>query len=182
MKWLVLALISPLALSGQSIVGKVVDVIPLPLPNAPVGLLPVEGDRVAQSTHTDANGTFQFLSVEPGEYVIIARTGGFQSRVLPVRVSSGHETDVGVLELRISGCDSPGVICDTFGTPPPRPPAVPVIDLCEALKSPDRYENKLIVMVGLLTTVRGWPTLTATCDIRMPPASFLRVDGFRELK
>jgi hypothetical protein len=39
-----------------------------------------------------------------------------------------------------------------------------VIDLCEALKSPDRYENKLIVMVGLLTTVRGWPTLTATCD------------------
>jgi len=40
----------------------------------------------------------------------------------------------------------------------------PVADLCESLKSPERYGSKLIVMVGILTTLHGWPTLTATCD------------------
>src|SRR4029079_12410721 len=35
---------------------------------------------------------------------------------------------------------------------------------CEALKTPDRYGSKLIVMVGMLTILHGWPTLTATCD------------------
>ncbi len=39
-----------------------------------------------------------------------------------------------------------------------------MVDLCEALKTPDRYASKLIVMVGMLTTVRGWPALTASCD------------------
>jgi len=40
----------------------------------------------------------------------------------------------------------------------------PVADLCESLKSPDRYASKLIVMVGTLTTLHGLPTLTATCS------------------
>jgi hypothetical protein len=39
-----------------------------------------------------------------------------------------------------------------------------VVDLCEALKSPHQYGNKLIVIVGKLTTLHGWPTLTAACD------------------
>jgi hypothetical protein len=163
-KWLVLALISPLALSGQSIVGRVVDVIPLPLRNALVELLPVGGDWITQSTRTDASGTFQFSAFESGEYVILARMGGFQSRVLQVRVASGQKVDAGALELRLSGCDSPGVSCDYFGNPRPRRPPVPVVDLCEALKSSDRFGNKLIVMVGMLTTLHGRPALTATCD------------------
>ena len=102
-----------------------------------VGLLPVGDDWVRQSTHTDANGAFQFFSVEPGEYVLIARSGGFQSRALRVRALSGQEVDAGALELGISGCESPGVNCDTFGVPPTRRPPVPVVDLCEALKSPE---------------------------------------------
>ena len=96
--------------------------------------------------------------------MILAREGGFQSRVLRVRAMSGERVDVGTLKLRISGCDSPGVNCDTFGPTPPHRPPVAVVDLCEALKNPDRYENKLTVMVGMLTTLHGRPTLTATCD------------------
>jgi hypothetical protein len=41
---------------------------------------------------------------------------------------------------------------------------MPAVDLCTALKSPDRYGSKLIVMVGILSTLHGWPTLTATCN------------------
>lgn len=109
-------------------------------------------------------GRFQFSPVAAGEYVIVARAAGFQSRVLTLHVSSEHEADVGTLELRIGSCDNPGTYCDYFsGGAPPRP-QVAVVDLCEALKSPDRYGNKLMVIIGILTTVRGWPALTATCD------------------
>jgi hypothetical protein len=73
------------------------------------------------------------------------------------------EADIGSLELGIDGCDNPGVNCDYLIKPPP-PPPTPVVDLCEAMKSPDQYGNKLIVVVGMLTTLHGWPTLTATCD------------------
>jgi hypothetical protein len=132
--------------------------------NVRVGLLPVGADGVTKSTHTDPNGTFRLSPIESGDYVIIARSAGFQSRVLALRVSSGQEADVGTLVLRIVSCDSPGTNCDyIFGGAPPQPP-VPVVDLCTALKSPDRYGNKLIVMVGMLTTLHGRPAFTATCD------------------
>jgi hypothetical protein len=79
-----------------------------------------------------------------------------------VRISSG-ETDVGTLKPKFfTGCESPIGNCNTVG--PPTWPEAPVADLCEALKGPDRYASKLIVMVGMLTTLNGLPTLTATCD------------------
>jgi hypothetical protein len=197
--------------------------------------------------------------------MVIAGGDGSIRRVLIAHVLNEKEVDLGTLKIRESSCDSPGIYCDYFLTPrPPRPPA-PLVDLCQALKSPDRYGNTLIVMVGMLTALNGLPTLTATCgsalasggltwinavllpwqaapqesltlpnipdlkkkladlaatvrrtggsatarvgavygfldipdglqvvpcagdsctqpDIRMPPASFLRVDGFQELK
>ena len=72
--WLILAFLFPLVLNAQSITGKVVDVIPLPLPNAPVGLLPVGGDWVTQSAHTAADGTFRFFPVEAGEYMVFVES------------------------------------------------------------------------------------------------------------
>ena len=163
-KWLGITLLLPLVISAQSITGKIVDPIPLPLPGVPVGLLTVGGEWVTKSTQTDSNGTFKFIGVEPGEYVLTARTGGFQSRVLRVRALSGKDVDAGALELRVSGCDSPGVNCDTFGPIPPRRPPVLVVDLCEALRSPGRYGNQLIVVVATLTNLHGSPTLTARCS------------------
>jgi hypothetical protein len=150
---------------GQSITGKIVDPALAPVEHVSIGLRPVGADQVTKSTQTDSKGAFQLSPVEPGEYVLIARNTGFQSRVLGVRAVSGREVDTGVLVLRVVGCDSPGVICDTFGTAPPRrpPPPVPVVDLCEALNAPDLYGRNLIVMVGMLTTLHGSPTLTATC-------------------
>jgi len=162
--WLGVALLVPLVACGQSITGRVVDPAQASIGNVVVGLLPVGGDWVTRSTSTDPYGSFRFLSVASGEYVIVARVAGFQSRALTVRVSSGHEADVGTFELRIGSCDSPGTYCDYFSGDAPSRPPVPVVDLCEALKSPDRYGNKPIIIVGILTTVRGWPTLTATCD------------------
>ena len=154
----------PLLTYGQSITGRFVDPARASIGNVGVGLLPVGGDWVTRSTHTDPYGSFRFLPVGPGEYLIIARGAGFQSRVLTIRVSSGNEADVGTFELRISSCDSPGVFCDSFGAPSPARPPAPLVDLCQALKSPGRYGNRLIVLVGTLSTLNGWPTLTAPCD------------------
>lgn len=160
-----MALLVPLLVCGQSITGRFVDPYPAGVGGVVVGLLPAGADWVTRSTHSEPNGTFKLSPVQPGEYVIVARGAGFQSRVLTTSVSSGNETDVGTLELRIASCDSPGILsCDNFGSsPPPRPP-IPVVDLCEALKHPDRYGNKIIVIVGVITSVRGWPSLTATCN------------------
>jgi len=160
--WLGLGLLIPLLTCGQSITGKIVDPIPLPLSNVPIGLLPVVGDWIMRSTHSDANGAFLFFPVEPGDYVIVTREFGYQSQVRVVHVSNS-ETDVGTLKPKIfTGCESPIGNCNTVGTP--IWPEAPVADLCEVLKSPDRHASKLIVMVGILTTHQGWPTLTAACD------------------
>jgi hypothetical protein len=165
-KRLWLAFLFAFVVNALSITGKLVDPIRASVGNVVVELLPVGGDWVTQSTRTESNGTFKLPPVKPGEYVIVARAAGFQSRVLTIRVTGGNEADVGTLELKIGSCDGPGINCDSFfgGPPPPPRPPVPVVDLCEALKNPDRYGNKLILIVGVLTTVRGWPSLTATCD------------------
>jgi hypothetical protein len=148
--------------NAQSIIGKIVDPIPLPWPNVPMGLLPVGSDWITQSAHTGSDGTFRFFPVEPGIYVVISRASEFRSQVRVVHVSS-NDSDIGTLKPKFfTGCESPIGNCNTVGTP--SWPEAPVVDLCEALKSADRYASKLIVMVGGLTTVRGWPTLTATCD------------------
>jgi hypothetical protein len=163
-KRLALALLLPLFIRGQSITGKTIDPALFALKGVSVRLLPVGGDWVTRSIQTDSNGRFRFFPVDPGEYVIVARHSGFRSRVRVVHVFGETEVDIGVLELGIGSCDYPGIICDSFlKRPPPRPP-VPVVDLCEALKSPDRYGNQLIVVVGMPATLDGWPTLTATCD------------------
>ena len=162
MKWLGITLLLPLVMSAQSITGKIVDPIPLPLPGVPVGLLTVGGEWVTKSTQTDSNGTFRFSPIEPGDYVLLLRVNGFRGQVQVVRVASG-ETDVGTLEPKFfQGCESPIGNCNTVG--PPSWPEAPVVDLCEGLKTPDRYASKLIVMVGTLTTLHGLPTLTATCS------------------
>jgi hypothetical protein len=110
------------------------------------------------------NGTFRFSPIEPGDYVIVAREAGFQSQVRVVHVSSA-ETNVGTLNPKIfTGCASPIGNCDTVTVGTPTWPEAPLVNLCGALKNPDRYASKLIVMVGMLTTVRGWPALTATCN------------------
>jgi hypothetical protein len=164
-KWPGIALLTPLLMYGQSITGKIVDSISLPLRNVPVGLLPVGADWVTKSTHTDPDGNFRFFPIGPGDYVIVAKEAGFQSQVRVVHVSS-TETDVGTLKVRLfTGCESPIGNCNNV-LPPPMPLA-PVINLCEILRSPDRYGSKLVVMVGVLTTLHGWPTLTATCDIAL---------------
>jgi len=157
----------PLVVSAQSITGKIVDPIFAPVERVSIGLFPVGADGATKSTQTDWEGAFRLSPVEPGEYVLIARNTGFQSRVLGVRVLSGRDVDAGVLVLRVMPCESPAVDCDHFGPAPPRPPPrppVPVVDLCEALKAPDLYGRNLIVMVGTLTTLHGSPTLTATCN------------------
>ena len=163
-KRLGIALLVPLFACGQSITGKIVDPISLPLRNVPVGLLPAGADGVTKSTHTDSNGKFRFSPVEPGEYVVIARAVGFRGKVLAIQVISEEDADVGTLKLTGPSCDSQGVNCDTFGTPPPDRPPIPVVDLCEALKDPARYGNNLIIIVGVLTALHGWPAVAAACD------------------
>lgn len=161
-KWLGITLLLPLVISAQSITGKIVDPALAPVEHVSIGLRPVGADQVTKSTHTDSDGVFRLSPVEPGEYVLIARNTGFQSRVLGVRTVTGREVDAGVLVLRVQSCESPGVDCDHAGPVPPWPP-VPVVDLCDALKAPDLYGRNLVVMVGTLTTLHGSPTLTATC-------------------
>ena len=164
MKWLGITLLLPLVISAQSITGKIVDPALAPVEHVSIGLRPVGADQVTKSTQTDSEGAFRLSPVEPGEYVLIARKTGFQSRVLAVRVVAGKEAELGAMEIRVVSCDFPGVNCDYFGSLPPTRSPVPVVDLCEALKSPAQYGNKLIVMVGTLTALNGLPALTAKCD------------------
>ena len=162
--WLGIILLLPLVISAQSITGKIVDPVLAPVEHVSIGLRPVGGDQVTKSTQTDSEGAFRLSPVEPGEYVLIARNAGFQSRVLGVHVVAGKDAELGALELRVVSCDFPGVDCDYFGSSPPTRLPVPVVDLCEALKAPDLYGRNLIVMVGMLTTLHGSPSLTATCS------------------
>ncbi len=166
MNWHSIALLVPLAVWGQSITGRFVDPVQASVGKVSVELLPVGGDRIAKSTQTDPNGIFRLSPVEPGDYVLYARVAGFRGRVLAVHVSNRAESNVGTLVLEILSCESPGVSCDYFGPPlPPRaPPPIPVVDLCECLRSPERYGNKWILIVGNLTSLDGLLALTADCD------------------
>ena len=165
MKRLALVLLFPLALGAQTITGKIVDPIPLPMRYVSVGLLPVGADWVVESTHTDANGIFRFFPAAPGEYVVVVKEPEFRGQVWAVHFST-EAIDVGTLKAKLfSGCESPIGNCNTVGERP-LPPA-PLVGLCEVLKTPERFRDGLVMMVGILTSLHDRPVLTARCNSQL---------------
>ncbi len=72
--------------AGQPVTGVVVDATGAVLPNAQVSLTPVTG--AAQTTTTDATGTFRFEGVLPGRYDVRITFEGFQPTTVRVTVGS----------------------------------------------------------------------------------------------
>jgi hypothetical protein len=67
------------------------------------------------------NGTFESAILPAGSYTLTAWAQGFNAHSLTVQVRDGETTELGEIELGVSGCDDPGVICDDFGLRPPDP-------------------------------------------------------------
>ena len=66
-----------------------------------------------------------------------------------VHVDAGKELDLGHFAIEISGCDDPRVNCDPIG-PAPVPDPIRILTVCEALRNLDRYNFKLVIIVGRL--------------------------------
>src|SRR5215470_12519608 len=78
---LAIALLIPSALFAQTsgrVVGHIVDNTNAPMPE---GMVTVTGPTLpgAQSTASDANGNFRFLSQPPGDYHVKAEIAGFKT-------------------------------------------------------------------------------------------------------
>lgn len=75
----------------------IVDTSPIDGAGHAVVLVDTNGQKL--TVNTEANGAFRFPEVLPGLYAIDVRIDGFAPLVVPnVRVKSGEEVDVGVLE------------------------------------------------------------------------------------
>lgn len=81
--------LAPVRVIGKSrgrIFGSVVDSLGRPLPGVSVGLVGTRG-----TTMTDSAGSFRFLDLAPGQYLVEARRVGFELSRYPVRMTDNLE-------------------------------------------------------------------------------------------
>jgi hypothetical protein len=90
----------------ESIRGSVKDEADAPLLNAIVDLKSESNIEVA-SLRADSTGTFQFAGIGPGKYGIIIQAEGFAPSVRYFNVSSGHDTILDVVALKLLHRESP---------------------------------------------------------------------------
>src|SRR6185436_18690954 len=120
---------SAVAQPSASIRGRVVD------PNldgllSTVRLISVDTSRPEKKASTEFRGAFRIDEITPGWYLLSAKTPGFRQAIKAVRIEPDAWLDTGDLVLPLSGCDEPGVICDSVGPEPGRP-AIQVLTVCE---------------------------------------------------
>lgn len=89
---------------GQVIAGKVLDGKGVPIELATVQLSLISGteDTETKSTFTDQNGTFQFRSIQPGEYRVVTSMIGYQSAQsdpVMVHINTNSTTTIPTLTL-----------------------------------------------------------------------------------
>ena len=98
----------PIAAASQApatTAGTIADPSGRPLADAVVRLTSITSDATFE-TRTDANGAFQFGDVPSGEYLLAARSPGFSSQRLRVRISGSYSLalrlPVGTLRERVT--------------------------------------------------------------------------------
>ncbi len=83
---------------------------------ASVRLLPKDSRTPVQATRSC--GGFFTLNVPAGTYMVRIHNPGFRTAIIQELVLAGGEPrDLGKIVLNLSGCDAPGVICDSVGPP-----------------------------------------------------------------
>jgi len=109
-----LAALGANAQEAVDVLGTVADPGGIAIPSAIVQLSASSPDRHYHG-QTDTKGRFRITGVVPGNYEIEIRLEGFQSRTFRVRVDAGKAADVGIQQLSLAPCNSPGgPICDDF--------------------------------------------------------------------
>ncbi|HUV61414.1 MAG TPA: carboxypeptidase regulatory-like domain-containing protein [Thermoplasmata archaeon] len=106
-------------LETGTIAGTVVTQAGLPIGGASIDIFsPSDDDTVLDSAETVANGTFEFLEMDAGEYRLEISAYGFSDKTVYVLLNAGEIKDIGEIEL-VS--DNPvgyvtGILHDTDGS------------------------------------------------------------------
>ncbi|MBL0158224.1 MAG: carboxypeptidase regulatory-like domain-containing protein [Bryobacterales bacterium] len=109
------------AASGGRIQGRVAGVSGGAIA-AVIRIIPTGSDVVVLRVRGEQNGMFRTEPLPAGSYTVTAWSQGFRRRELTgVAVRHEAETNLGDILLDISGCDAPGVMCDSFGLTAPNP-------------------------------------------------------------
>jgi len=99
--------------------GVVTDVTGGPVHNTSIRVLQSDSHLVAAHAISSKDGSFETGPMMPGLYTITANAPGFRFRIWPgVTVREGQIHDLGKLQIELGRCETPGMMCDTFGIAP----------------------------------------------------------------
>jgi hypothetical protein len=163
---ILLLIASAFAQPSASVRGRVVDPNLDGLPST-VRLISVDNSQPEKKASTEFRGAFRIDDITPGWYLLSAKIPGFRQAIKAVRIESDAWLDTGDLVLPLSGCDEPGVICDSVGPEPP-PPAIQILTVCEALRDRDAFYQRQVVLVSMLSGDR----LRQDCEARLRTGAF----------
>jgi len=130
-----------------TVVGSAVDPAGAPAASADIQLFRVAfGERY--SGVTDSKGKFELRDLPPGQYKVVVSLNGFFTKTIDeLQVTAGTPVDLGVLQLVLTPCNTPGgPICDKVEAAPASD--IPVLTVCEVLRDAGRYDGKTVVVVG----------------------------------
>lgn len=99
--------------------GVVTDVTGGAVSNTSIRVLQSDSHLVAAHAISGKDGSFETGPMMPGLYTITANAPGFRFRIWPgVAVREGEIHDLGKLQIELGRCETPGMMCDTFGIAP----------------------------------------------------------------
>ena len=148
-----------------TLTGLVVDATNAPLPSAKICF---RAAKIVQrcDAQTGADGSLRIDSLKPGIYSVDVVLRGFIPLQIPeVTIRARKQTNVGVLRLELLPCGVPGgPVCDTVTAPATSSPVdVPVVTVCEVLRDPDRYDHRIAIVVGALSSTEEGAWLDEDC-------------------
>jgi hypothetical protein len=130
-----------------SLVGRVVDVLKLPLPGTTVTLTIPGTKQIIKEVLTDGDGSFTIGSVPAKQYVIRFVAPGFKARAIRLEIpGAGNRLEVGMVVLEI------GEITEgpMFPVKPSHTHAQPKsgesspTTICEIARSPEQFNGKMV--------------------------------------
>ncbi len=103
--------------------GRVTDPVNNPLADAEVRLLSSPLRQEIAQTRTDAAGLFTRNTVPPGDALLGIWLHGFRFKLVNVTIPATGHKEMGTLLLSFLSCDSPDIMCDSFGLSSVDPPS-----------------------------------------------------------
>lgn len=168
---------------NASLVGKVLDPQGRSVPGAVVALFASAGDAQL-NTHTDASGSYKFVDLRSGNYLLEAHAPGFSSyREEDIQIEAGKELSV---NLRLTmGTVEEQVSVTASSTPQPVEQISKALTIVENASLQERQDYSLLDAVRLTPGVRvqqlGGPGAFSEIRIRglRPEDTAVLIDGMR---